>query len=180
MCDTVIKLRPNPELQSRNCAQTENCSRDRREESEQGIMADDENNGIHVDDWMNQQPVSCFDWLFAGCSSKRVRRKYARRALFMRFTVEELERRYQKHMSRLRPEEDQAVRQVIDKFKKGWYTAIGSFEWIGTFYSPLSPLFTLLFLNFREILSMPFTCAFCKGLCRKGTPSICTICLLPY
>ena len=179
MCDTVKKLRPNPELQSRNCAQTENCSRDRREESEQGTMADVENNGIRVDDWMKQQPVPCLEWLFAGCSSKRVRRKYARRALFMRFTVEELEHRYQKHMSSLRPEENQAVRQVIDKFKKGWYTAITGFEWMGTFYSPVSPLFTLLFLNLREILSMRFTCDFCKGLCRKGTPSICTICLLP-
>ena len=179
MCDTVKKLRPNPKLQSRNCAQTENCSRDRREESEQGTMADVENNGIHVDKWMDQQPVSCLEWFDACCSYRSVRRKYARRALFMRLTVEELERRHQKYMSRLRPEENQAVRQVIDKFKKGWYTAITGFEWMGTFYSPVSPLFTLLFLNLREILSMPFTCCFCKGLCSKGTPSICAICLLP-
>ena len=179
LCDTVKKLRPNPELQSRLCAQTENCSRERREESEQGTMADVEKNGIHVNDWMNEQPVSCFEWFEECCSSKRVRMKYARRALFMRFTVEELDRRHQKYMSFLRPEENQAVRQVIDKFEKGWYTAIIASEWIGTFYSPLSPLFTLLFLSLREFLSMPFTCCFCKGLCRKGIPSIWTICLLP-
>jgi len=87
-------------------------------------MAEVKNNVINVDDWMDQQPVSCFEWFETGCSSKRVRRRYARQALFKRFTVEELERRYQKHMSSLGPEEDQVVRQTIDQFKKGWYTAI--------------------------------------------------------
>ena len=111
-------------MQSRSCAQTENRRRDTREESEQGTMAEVKNNVINVDDWMDQQPVSCFEWFEAGCSSKRVRRRYARQALFKRFTVEELERRYQKHMSSLGPEEDQVVRQTIDQFKKGWYTAI--------------------------------------------------------
>ena len=101
-----------------------------------------------------KQPVSIFEWFKAGCSSKRVRRKYARRALFKRFTVEELERRYQKHMFSLRPEEDQAVRQTIDQFKKCWYTAILAFEWIGTFYSPVSPLLTLFFIFFRDPIAV--------------------------
>ena len=103
---------------------------------------------------MKKQPVSIFEWFKACCSSKRARRKYTRRALFKRFTVEELERRYQKHMSSLRPEEDQAVRQTIDQFKKGWYTAILAFEWIGTFYSPVSPLFTLFFIFFRDPIAV--------------------------
>ena len=103
---------------------------------------------------MKKQPVSIFEWLKAGCSSKRVRRKYARRALFKRFTVEELERRYQKHMSSLGPEKDQAVRQTIDDFKKGWYTAILAFEWIGTFYSPVSPLLTLFIIFFRDPIAV--------------------------
>ena len=143
-------------------------------------MADFEDNGIDVDDWMNQQPVNIFQFIVACCSSKRVRRRYARQALFKRLTVEELERRYQKHMSSLRPEEDQAVRQTIDQFKKCWYTAILAFEWIGTFYSPVSPLLTLFIIFFRDPIAvlMPFTYIFCKGSCRKGTPSIPTICCL--
>ena len=122
-------------------------------------MADFEDNGIDVDDWMKQQPVDCFQCLAAGCSSKRVRKQYARQALFKRLTLEELERRYKKHKSRLRPEEDQTVRQVIDKFKEGWYIAILALDWIGTFYSPVSPLFTLFFVFFRKALRllMPFT-----------------------
>ena len=108
-------------------------------------MADFEDNGKNVDDWMNQQPISCFDCFAAGCSSKQVHREYARQALFKRLTLEELELRHQKHMSRLRPEEDQAVRQVIDKFKEGWYTAILPLDWIGMFYLPVSPLFSLFF-----------------------------------
>ena len=129
---------------------------------------------------MKKQPVSIFEWFKACCSSKRVRRKYARRALFKRFTVEELEHRYQKHMFSLRPEEDQAVKQVIDDFKKGWYIEILAFEWIGTFYSPVSSLFTLFFIFFRDPIAvlMPFTYIFCKGSCRKGTPSISRICCM--
>ena len=144
-------------------------------------MADFEDNGINVDDWMNQQPVSCIDCFSAGCSSKNIRRQYARQALFKRLTVEELERRYQKHKSRLRPEEDQAVRQAIDIFKEGWYVAIGAFDWIGTFYSPVSPLFTLFFILVREAIKvlMPFTYSFCKQLCRKEISTFCTICMLP-
>ena len=130
---------------------------------------------------MKQQPVSCIQCFFAGCSSKRIRREYARQALFKRLTVEELERRYQKYKSRLRPEEDQAVRQAIDIFKQSWYLAIGALDWIGTFYSPVSPLFTLFFILFREAIKilMPFTYSFCKQLCRKEISTFCIIYMLP-
>ena len=47
------------------------------------------------------------------------------------------------------------------------------------FYSPISPLFTLFFIHLRGALRlrvlMPFTYFFCNRLCRKGTPSTCTI-----
>ena len=137
-------------------------------------MADFEDNGIDVDDWMNQQPVNCCLSICACCSSKRVRRRYARQALFKRLTVEELERRYQKHMSRLRPEEDQAVKQVIDDFKKGWYIEIEARHWIETFYSPVSPLFALLFFVVKPpVILLLFTHLLYKPLCRKDNPFIC-------
>ena len=39
--------------------------------------------------------------------------------------MEELERRYQQQQGRLRVEEDQALQQAIDKFKKAWYVPSG-------------------------------------------------------
>ena len=148
-------------------------------------MADFEDNGISVDDWMNQQPVNCCQCIRACCSSKRVRRRYARQRLpvFKRLTVEELDRRYQKHKSRLRSEEDQAVSQVIDKFKKGSYIEIQAVHWIGTFYSPVSPLFTVFFylVMVAPMLFMPFTYTIYKALCKKDNPTICTtISMLPF
>jgi len=131
---------------------------------------------ISVDDWMDQQPVSCCQSVLACCSSKKVRRRYARQALFKRLTLEELERRYQKYVSGFRPEEDLIVRQVIDKFKRGWYVAIQAKHLIGTFYSPISPLFTLFFrLGQSSFLapSMPFTTIIFKSLCRKDTTIAC-------
>ena len=144
-------------------------------------MADFEDNGISVDDWMNQQSVNCCQSILACCSSKRVRRRYARQALFKRLTLEELERRYQKHKSRLRPEEDQTVRQVIDKFKKGWYIEIQARHWMETFYSPVSPLLALFFFLFRWAPSyMPITYLTLKSLCKKDNPMIClTFLMLP-
>lgn len=131
---------------------------------------------INVDDWMDQQPVSCCQSVLACCSSKKVRRRYARQALFKRLTLEELERRYQKYVSGFRPEEDEVVRQVIDKFKRGWYVAIQAKHLIGTFYSPISPLFTLFFLLGQSTFlaqSMPFTTIIFKSLCRKDTTIAC-------
>ena len=144
-------------------------------------MADFEDNGIDVDDWMNQQPVNCCQSICACCSSKRVRRRYARQALFKRLTVEELERRYQKHMSSLRPEEDQAVKQVIDDFKKGWYIEIQVRHWMETFYSPVSPLLALFFFFLRWApWCMPITYIFLKSLCKKDDPTLCcTFFVLP-
>ena len=145
-------------------------------------MANFEDNGIDVDDWMNQQPVNCCLSIMACCSSKRVRRRYARRALFKRLTVEELERRYQKHMSSLRPEEDQAVKQVIDDFKKGWYIEIQARNWMETFYSPVSPLLALFFYYVRWApwYIMPITYIFLKSIGRKDDPTLCcTFLMLP-
>ena len=131
---------------------------------------------ISVDDWMAQQPVSCWQSVMACCSSKKVRRRYARQALFKRLTLEELERRYQKYVSGFRPEEDQVVRQVIDKFKRGWYVDIQAKHLIGTFYSPISPLFTLFCGLVHSTLpaqSMPFTTIIIKSLCGKDSAIAC-------
>ena len=132
--------------------------------------------------WTNNPLIVVYISMCACCSSKRVRRRYARQALFKRLTLEELDRRYQKHKSRLRPEEDQAVRQVIDKFKSGWYIEIQARHWIETFYSPVSPLFALFFLFVKwSPWCMPVTyLLMCKPLCRKNNPVICvTIINLP-
>ena len=131
---------------------------------------------ISVDDWMAQQPVSCCQRVLACCSSKKARRRHARQALFKRLTLEELERRYQKYVSEFRPEEDQVVRQVIDKFKRGWYVDIQAKHLIGTFYSPISPLFTLFCLlvhsTFLAQLAS-FTTYIFKSLCRKDSTKAC-------
>ena len=84
-------------------------------------------------------------------------------------------------MSRLRPEEDQAVRQVIDKFKKGWYIEIQAHHWMETFYSPVSPLFALFFFLVKWApWYMPFTYTFSKSLFKKDDPTVClTFAMLP-
>ena len=79
-------------------------------------------------------------------------------------------------MSGLRPEEDQVVRQVIDKFKRGWYVNIQAKHLIGTFYSPISIVLTLFCLLIQSTLLAqlaPFTTIIFKSLCRKDNPKAC-------
>ena len=140
-------------------------------------MAGPQDTHINMDDWMNQQPVSWYQRLLACCNSKQVRRRYARQAFFKRLTLDELERRYQKHQARLRPEEDQAVRQTIEKFKQGWYIGVEMYNSIETFYSPVCPLVTYLLCLVRifqlHFVFFPLTSYMIRSFCRKDNSRVC-------
>ena len=107
-------------------------------------MAESGDATVHLNTWMNQQPVSFIGAILACFSPTKVRRRYARMALFKRFTVEELERRYEKEQARLSHKENQNIRQTIERFKRGWYIGVSTKHMMGTFYTPWSPFFTLL------------------------------------
>lgn len=98
--------------------------------------------------------------------------------LFKRLTVEELERRYRKQQARTRPEEDQAIRQAIENFRNGWYIGVAIGHTMGTFYSPLSLLFTWLVLFPIQLyaqpnLLLPFTFYIVRSFLRKDNHSLC-------
>ena len=126
---------------------------------------------------MNQQPVSWWQSCLACCSPSRVRRRFLRQALYKRLTVEELERRYQQQQGRLRVEEDQALQQAIEKFKKGWYVDAQEAYHLGTFYIPFSPFFTFLMWTCTVLATrmffFPLTFLLLRGLCVKDNPSLC-------
>ena len=70
-------------------------------------------------------------------------------------TIKELERRFENVQALLSAEEQQAIQQGIDKFKSGWYIKAEQLFFLGTFYAPISPLFTALF---GIIGAFPFLC----------------------
>ena len=70
-------------------------------------------------------------------------------------TINELERRFQNVQALLSAEEQQAIQQGIDKFKSGWYVHAAQYFFLGTFYAPISPLFTALLWI---IGAFPFLC----------------------
>ena len=134
---------------------------------------------ILLNSWMNQQQVSFTGAILACCSPTKARRRYARMALFKRFTVEELERRYQKEQARLSHKESQMIRQTIEKFKRGWYINVSIKHQMGTFYVPWSPLFSLVLFFIIPCISpalaalMPFTSLLIRSLLRKDNHNIC-------
>ena len=64
--------------------------------------------------------------------------------LFQKSALEELNYRYKRYEGIMLLEEKQAMQQVMEKFQNGLYISITLTQSIGTFYSPVSLVFTLL------------------------------------
>ena len=86
--------------------------------------------------------------------------------------------RFESRKAKLSLEEQQAVQQGIDKFKSGWYIDAEQFFYFGTFYSPVSPLFTALMWI---VIYFPYWCFpvtsrkyyVLRSLCGKDNQILC-------
>ena len=82
--------------------------------------------------------------------------------------------------SSLTSEEEQAIQQGINKFKSGWYVNAVQRFYLGTFYTPISPLFTALLWM---VGSFPYCCFPMTSrvyyilcfLCVKDNTSLCIV-----
>ena len=114
---------------------------------------------------MSQQTVDCLDVCGACCRKETAKRRKGRCMLFKRFALQEIDRRYNMYEDIMLPEEKEAVQQVKEKFTNGLYRSICAFDYVGTFYSPISPTFHLL----------PYAYML---FCGKDQTSVC--CWLPF
>ena len=98
-----------------------------------------------IEEWMEQQEVSSDASFNACCDPQSVKRRKARYVLFKQLVLEEIEKRYQKYEDKLLPEEKEAIEEVKKKFSRGNYSRIPAYNSVGTFYTPLSMILSLIY-----------------------------------